>query len=174
MWEWLIIILFILLVIIRNKKRGFFWKARNGSELSFKEFMKSWKEGVEGITPLQQTKTTLWSYPLVLGGILTGIVITILKKQWWLVLILSGSLPMTLIGLLSTWQKFKQQSKIYKTMKLLERLEQAKSRLEYEEMEGTHTYTMCQCKRKSSRSYNCVLCLKEEIEKIEKELEEGK
>ncbi len=173
MWEWLIIIVFLLFIIIRNKKRGFFWKAKDGSELSFKEFMKRWKEGVEGITPLQQTKTTLWSYPLVLGGVLTGIVIMIFREEWWLVLILIGSLPMTLIGLLSTWQKFKQQNKIYKTMKLLERLEQAKSQLKYEEMEGEHTFTMCECRRKGSRSYKCVLCLKELIEEIEKQMEEG-
>lgn len=118
--EWLIPIVFISLVLIRIKIRGFFWKARDGRELSFKEFLKSWKDGVEGITPLQQTKTTLWSFPLILGGIITGLIVMSLRKEWWLVLILSGSLPITLISILSTWQKFKQQKRIYDTMKELE------------------------------------------------------
>ena len=38
--------------------------------------------------------------------------------------------------------------------------------LHYEEMEGIHTYTMCECGRQSSRSYKCILCLKEELEKL--------
>lgn len=126
MWDWVIVIIFILLVWIRIKKRGFFWKAKDGTKLTLKEFLKRWKEGVEGITPIHQTKTTLWSYPLVLGGIGTGIVIMILRKEWWLVLILVGSLPMTLIGLLSTWQKYKQQKKIYDTMKEIEMREKKK------------------------------------------------
>jgi len=115
--EWIIPIILILIILIRVKKRGFFWKARNGTKLTFKQFIKLWKEGVEGITPLQQTKTSLWSYPLVLGGVFTGLVIMSLRREWWLVLILSGSLPMSLMGLLSTWQKYKQQKKIYQTMR---------------------------------------------------------
>jgi hypothetical protein len=120
MFEWIVLILFILIVFIRTKKRKYFWKDKQGNELSFKEFMKRWKSGVEGITPIQQTKTTLWSYPLVLGGIITGLVIMSLRKEWWLVAILGGSLPMTLMGLLSTWQKYKQQKIISDTMKELE------------------------------------------------------
>lgn len=119
-FEWILIILFITLVFIRNKKRGFFWKARDGSELNFKQFMKRWRKGVEGITPLQQTKTTLWSYPLVVGGVTTGIIIMLLRREWWLVAILVGSLPMTLMGVLSTWQRYVSQKKIETTMKELE------------------------------------------------------
>ena len=119
MWEWIILIIFISIVWIRVEIRGFFWKTRDGEELCFIDFMRRWKNGVEGITPLQQTKTTLWSYPLVIMGILTGMIIMVLRKEWWLILILTGSLPMTLIGLLSTWQKYKQQKRIDETMKEL-------------------------------------------------------
>ena len=38
------------------------------------------------------------------------------------------------------------------------------SELRYEAREGTHTYTMCKCGRQCSRSYKCILCLKEELE----------
>lgn len=119
-FEWILIILFITLVVIRNKKRGFFWKARDGSELNFKQFMRRWRKGIEGITPIQQTKTTLWSYPLVIGGVVTGIIIMLLRREWWLVAILVGSLPMTLMGILSTWQRYVSQKKIETTMKELE------------------------------------------------------
>jgi hypothetical protein len=121
--EWIIPIVLVLIIVIRVKVRGFFWKARDGTQLTFKQFMKRWKDGVEGITPLQQTKTTLWSYPLVIGGILSGLIIMGLRGEWWLVLILGGSLPMTLMGILSTWQKFKQQKRIHETMKEIERKE---------------------------------------------------
>jgi len=115
----LIPLIIILIIIIRVKLRGYFWKDKQGNKLSFKEFIKRWKDGIEGITPLQQAKTTLWSYPLVLGGIITGIVIMSLRKEWWLILILSGSLPMTLMGLLSTYQKYKRFKKIEKEIEKL-------------------------------------------------------
>ena len=114
-----ILILVTLLIIITVKKRGFFWKAKDGTKLSFRQFLKRWKKGVEGITPLQQTITTLWSFPLVLGGVITGIVIMVIRREWWLLVILCGSLPMTLMGLLSTYQKYLQQKRIYDTMKEL-------------------------------------------------------
>jgi hypothetical protein len=108
-WEWLIVIIVIGFIFWRNNRRGFFWKARDGSELSFKEFGRRWLKGVEGITPKQQTVTSLWGFPFIFGGILTGLVINILHKQWWLVLILIGSTPLTLMQLVSTWQKYKSQ-----------------------------------------------------------------
>jgi len=122
----IIIVGIILIFMIRMKVRKFFFKAKDGTKLSFKQFMKRWGKGIEGITPLQQTKTTLWSYPLVVGGITTGIIIMLLRREWWLLIVLSGSLPMTLIGLLSTWQKYLQQKRIYEVMKELEEKEKKK------------------------------------------------
>ncbi len=120
MWGWIIPIAFILVILLRIKKRDFFWKAKDGTKLTLRQFLRRWGKGVEGITPIQQTRTTLLSYPLVLGGVLTGIVIMILRTEWWLLLILSGSLPMTIMGLISTWQKYRKQKVIYDTMKELE------------------------------------------------------
>jgi len=120
MWEWLIIILFVIIIYARNKKRGYFWKAKDGTKLSFKEFLKRWGNGIQGITPLQQTKTSLLGFPLIFGGTFTGIVIMILRGEWWLVAILSGSLPIVSMQLVSILQKYKTQKAIYKTMKELE------------------------------------------------------
>ena len=128
MIEWILLILLCVLIgiRIRIKKRGYFWKAKDGSHLSFKQFFKRWKDGIEGITPIQQTKTSLWSFPLILGGIITGIVIMIYRGEWWLVLILVGSLPPSLMGLLNLWQKYKQQKRIHDTMKELEKEQKEK------------------------------------------------
>jgi len=116
----LIPLIIILIIIIRVKLRGYFWKDKKGNKLSLKEFIKRFKEGVETTNAIQQTKITLWSYPLVLGGITTGLIIMGLRGEWWLVLILSGSLPMTLMGLLSTWQRYKAYKKIDEEMKKLD------------------------------------------------------
>ena len=120
--------LFLLIIVIRTKVRGYFWKDKKGEELNLKQFLGRWKKGVEGVTPLQQTTTTLWSYPLVIGGLVTGIVIMIIRKEWWLLVILCGSLPMTLMGLLSTYQKYIQQKRIYKIMNKLEKKKNGRKR----------------------------------------------
>mgnify|MGYP001583264346 CR=1 FL=1 len=37
--------------------------------------------------------------------------------------------------------------------------------IRYELQKGTHTFTMCKCKRLGCRSGKCYLCLLEELEK---------
>jgi hypothetical protein len=119
-WTLPIIAIVLLILLIRNKKRGFFWKARDGEQLTFRQFLGRWGKGIEGITPLQQTKTSLLGFPLIYGGTITGIIIMILRKEWWLLLILVGSLPILTMSLVSTLQKYITQKKIYQTMKELE------------------------------------------------------
>ena len=119
-FEWFIPLLIILIIIIRVKARGFFWKARNGDELSFKEFMASWRNGIEGSTPLQQTKITLWCMTPILVGLFYGFFVTLFTKMYWLALVLAGSFPITLIQLIALWQKYKIQKKVDETMKELE------------------------------------------------------
>lgn len=82
-------------------------KDKEGNELEFKEFMKRWKLGIEGVTPLQQTKMQLWSTWIMILGLLCGIVISIIgiAKLWWLMIILIGGLGNTSIQLLGLWQK---------------------------------------------------------------------
>jgi len=121
MWQWLIPILIILIIFIRVKSRGFFWKAKNGEQLTFKQFLKRWKQGVEGINPLQQTKTTLWSFLPMFAGILWGITITIMGKTFWLSLILLGSLPITTIQFVSNLQKYWRLKTTYKAMEELKK-----------------------------------------------------
>jgi len=76
------------------KRLNYFMKDKEGNELSRKEFFSRWKKGIEGITPLQQTKTQMHSSFIMIIGILAGIVICIIgiKTLWWLLIILVGAL----------------------------------------------------------------------------------
>lgn len=84
--------------------------------LGLKQFLKQWAKGVEGITPLQQTVTTLWSFLPILCGIVWGIVVSVMGKTYWLSLVLLGSIPITTIQIISTWQKYKAQKLIQEVM----------------------------------------------------------
>ncbi|MFW6130605.1 MAG: hypothetical protein ACOC56_05410 [Atribacterota bacterium] len=119
MIEWIIlIILFALLIIrIRVKRRGYFWKAKDGSELTFKEFLSQWKKGIEGITPLQQKKTALWAFLPLFAGIVWGIAVTLISGVYWLTAILFGSLPLTTINFISTLQQYWAIKRVEEVMK---------------------------------------------------------
>lgn len=118
-FSWVLIVL-VIIILAGVKKRGYFWKDKLGKEITAKEFFKRFKEGVEGITPLQQTKTTLWSFLPIFAGMIWGIVIAIMVKTFWLSLILAGSLPITVIQFISNWQKYQAQKKVWEAMKDLQ------------------------------------------------------
>jgi len=103
--------LIILILIIRIKKRNYFWKDKAGNKLTFKQFTKRWKDGVINITPVQQTKTTLWSFIPIFAGLTWGIVMTFIGGTYWLTLILVGSFPITTIQFISNIQKYKAQKR---------------------------------------------------------------
>ena len=101
----------VLILLIRVKKRKYFWKDRTGNKLTLKQFLKRWKNGVINITPVQQTKTTLWSFIPIFAGLPWGIVMTFLGGTYWLTLILVGSFPITTIQFISNIQKYKAQKR---------------------------------------------------------------
>jgi hypothetical protein len=82
------------------------WKDKEGKEVHTKEFLIRWKEGIEGITPLQKERTNLWSMLPVFGGIFWGLAVTWIGGTWWLTLVLCGSLPIVSISFISTLQKY--------------------------------------------------------------------
>jgi len=85
----------------------YFWKDKQGNELTFKEFISRWKKGLEGVTMLQQLKMQVKSMYIMITGLLCGVVITLIgfKTLWWLFIILVGGLFNTIIQLLGVWQK---------------------------------------------------------------------
>jgi hypothetical protein len=112
-------VLFLLFIIIRVKVRGFFWRARDGSELSFKETRALFLKGVEGITPVQQTRTTLIALVPIVSGTIWGIVVMVIGKVWWASLILTASLPIQFIQVVNNYQKYKAQKRVEDTIKEL-------------------------------------------------------
>ena len=93
----------------------YFWKDKQGNKLSKKEFFERFKEGIEGVTPLQQTKMQLNSFYIIIIGIGCGIVICFfsLKTLWWLLIILIGAMFNSVVQLLGTYQKYLLLKKVY-------------------------------------------------------------
>lgn len=124
-WIWLIIIFVLVLMIIgRTKKRGYFWKKKDGTTLTIKQFLKEWGKGIDGITPIQITFSQLLGNYIVLAGIISGIIVNALVRMenvwWWVEIILVGSLLLTLLAFLGTLQKYRRIKLINKQMKELE------------------------------------------------------
>ncbi|MFW6233413.1 MAG: hypothetical protein ACOC3Z_02000 [Nanoarchaeota archaeon] len=122
MLGWIILIIGILILILmaRIKTRGYFWKDKKGKEIDAKEFASRWREGIQGVTPLQQKKVSLWSMIPLFAGIFWGIIITLMGKTYWLCLILCASLPLTTINLISTLQQYWSIKKVQEVMEELE------------------------------------------------------
>jgi len=99
-----------------------FYKDNQGNKLNLEEFMGRWKQGLQGVTPLQQTRVQFKSNWLIIVGVLAGIVMSFIaiKTLWWLVIILTGALFNVCVQQLGTWQK----------KKLLERFEDTTQNLE--------------------------------------------
>ena len=85
-------------------------KTKSGEVITWKEFYKRWKLGVEGIGAYQQTKMQIQSIWIIIIGLLCGITICTfnLKTLWWLMIILIGGLYNSSIQLLNLYQKKKQ------------------------------------------------------------------
>jgi hypothetical protein len=103
---------YIVIVSVMMRWMMKFWTDVEGNKLTFKEFMARWKKGIEGITPLQQSKSSLMGSVIVLVGIFWGMVVTFFAQIWWLFVILLGSLIVSLTALLGTYQKYSSFKKI--------------------------------------------------------------
>jgi len=87
-----------------------------GNKLTTKEFFQRWKEGIEKITPLQQTRISLMGNFLVIVGVLIGLYTTFKLGVWWLFIVLCGSLLLTSMGLLGILQKYFVLKRLNKLM----------------------------------------------------------
>jgi len=115
---------FLIIQIIKTKKRKYLMRDREGKKVKTKEFFKRWKAGIEGITPLQQAKTSLMGNWIVLSGIVAGMIINALVRMkdqwWWIEIILAGSLILVVIQMISGFQKYWRIKEVDKQMKELE------------------------------------------------------
>ena len=78
-----------------------------GNKLSWKEYFARWKAGIDGITPLQKTKTQITATRIQLLGIFLGLIMTIVgwRYLWWVGIILLGALINTAVQYLGLTQQ---------------------------------------------------------------------
>ena len=81
------------------------WKDKKGNKLTPKEFMTRWKQGIERVTPLQQTQNQINGYVIVMIGELWGVYFGILTNTLWLTTVLVGGYMITKAQLTGTYQK---------------------------------------------------------------------
>lgn len=81
------------------------WKDKKGNKLTAKEFIQRWKEGIERVTPLQQTQNQINGYIVVLIGELWGIYYALASKTLWLATILIGGYMISKAQLTGIYQK---------------------------------------------------------------------
>ena len=74
-------------------------KDKQGNKLTWKQFFARWKEGINGITPIQKLQTQIIATRIQLLGIFLGLIVCILgwKTVWWLGIILLGALINTVV-----------------------------------------------------------------------------
>jgi hypothetical protein len=90
---------------------------KNFRKMGAKKFFERWKQGIESVSPLQQVRGQLIGIIPILIGLIIGIVVTAKAKTTWLILILAGSLIISIFQLLGFLQKFirlKMQDKLMK------------------------------------------------------------
>jgi len=90
-------------------------KDKAGNQLTWKEYMKKWRDGIEGITPLQQANIQIRGTYIIILGLCCGIFITMLniKDLWWLSLILVGGLFNSAMQWVGLYQKKKVLERLY-------------------------------------------------------------
>lgn len=91
-------------------------KDKAGNQLTWKEYMARWKEGINGVTNLQRLKIQSKGVNIQLLGILLGIVMSIItiKAMWWVMIILIGAIIVTgsqKLGLMQQINKIEQIEK---------------------------------------------------------------
>jgi hypothetical protein len=88
-------------------------KDKYGKEITRQEFKERFKQGIQDITPYQQTKISMMGSIIVLVGVFAGLYATFINQVWWLFTILIGSLFLTSVTFLGILQKYLALKKIY-------------------------------------------------------------
>lgn len=88
------------------------WKDKSGKWITPKEFATRFGEGVQQVSPIQQSKVTLLGQSIILMGILIGLFVTF-NQTWWLFIILIGSFIVSGTATLGAWQKFKIMKQMF-------------------------------------------------------------
>lgn len=95
-------------------------KDKQGKEYTFKEFLKKWKQGMNEITPVQQLRSNNLGYYLIFLGEIVGFITSVWMKQWWLLIILIGSVILTAVAYIGNWQQLQLMLKQEEIMKSID------------------------------------------------------
>lgn len=87
-------------------------RTKSGEKITTKEFISRWKDGIERVTPLQQSFIQLIGSFIALIGIAWGIIASSIFTQYWLTTILSGAFIVSGIQTLGIYQRYKTFKKI--------------------------------------------------------------
>ena len=74
-------------------------------KVSWTEFFRQWKKGMQQITPLQQCQIIQMGHLITFVGIIWGILFTAKLAQWWLTVVLIGALVVLAVQFLGNYQK---------------------------------------------------------------------
>lgn len=107
-------------------------KPSTGEKVTVKEFFKQWKEGMNKVTPLQQTYSQIFGQIISFIGVVWGIIFSIRLSYWWMMTILIGGVIVLMTQLLGTWQKLMILKMMDKVMKESESLDNSQLNMKQE------------------------------------------
>jgi len=93
-------------------------KDKSGKDITFKEFMSRWKEGIENLTPQQKLGHEIRSSIITLLGYSFALIAVIMQRErigllsYGLILIFIGSIWSVLVK----WFSLREQMKIFKNL----------------------------------------------------------
>lgn len=80
-------------------------KPSTGEKVTIKEFFHQWKEGIQKVTPLQQTYSAMFGQVVSMVGVVWGIIFSIIIGYWWMMTILIGGIIVLGTQMIGTMQK---------------------------------------------------------------------
>lgn len=78
---------------------------KTGEIVTWREFFRQWRRGMENVTPLQQAIGIQLGQFITLIGMIWGIVFSIRIGYWWMGIVLIGGLIVLGVQILGNWQK---------------------------------------------------------------------
>jgi len=93
------------------------WRDKDGKMIDAKEFKERFNQGLQSVTPLQQTYSIQFGTFIILIGIIIGIITSIITKIYWLTTVLSGALIVNGVSFLGNWQRIRALKKVEEMMK---------------------------------------------------------
>lgn len=96
---------------------------KTGEWVTWKEFFRQWKKGMQEVTPLQQKQIIQFGQIITLIGIIWGMIFSFRIGYWWMGVILIGGLIVLGVQILGNWQMKVMLKEMDKQIKIAEAFE---------------------------------------------------